>query len=67
MLFPDLTTLIIKSLVIMMLFSLINMKLRDFYPSLDSLCKDLDLNKEEIISRLKDAGFEYNEELNKFW
>ena len=51
----------------MMLFSLINMKLRDFYPSLDSLCDDLNLNKEEIISRLKDAGFEYNEELNKFW
>lgn len=51
----------------MMLFSLINMKLRDFYPSLDSLCKDLDLNEEEIISRLKDAGFEYNEELNRFW
>ena len=25
----------------MMLFSLINMKLRDFYPSLDSLCNDL--------------------------
>ena len=55
------------SLINMMLFSLINMKLRDFYPSLDSLCNDLNLNKEEIISRLKDAGFEYNEELNKFW
>lgn len=51
----------------MMLLSLINMKLRDFYSSLDSLCDDLSLNKDEIVSRLKDAGFEYNEELNKFW
>ncbi len=51
----------------MMLFSLINMKLRDFYPSLDSLCEDLNVNKEDILNRLQAAGFEYNEELNKFW
>ena len=25
----------------MMLFSFINMKLRDFYPSLDALCQDM--------------------------
>ncbi|WP_300725569.1 DUF4250 domain-containing protein [uncultured Bacteroides sp.] len=51
----------------MMLFSLINMKLRDVYPSLDALCNDLDVDKEEIINRLKAAGFEYNPEQNKFW
>lgn len=51
----------------MILYSLINMKLRDFYPSLDALCKELEVNKEDIISRLKEVGFEYNEELNKFW
>ncbi|MDY3268060.1 MAG: DUF4250 domain-containing protein [Phocaeicola sp.] len=51
----------------MMLYSLINMKLRDFYPSLDALCQELEVNKEDIISRLKEVGFEYNEELNKFW
>lgn len=51
----------------MMLYSLINMKLRDFYPSLDALCKELEVNKEDIISRLKEVGFEYNEKLNKFW
>lgn len=51
----------------MMLFSVINMKLRDFYPSLDALCKDLDVDKDEIIARLKAAGFEYNEQQNKFW
>lgn len=51
----------------MMLFSLINMKLRDFYPSLDALCCDLNVNKEDIVNRLKEAGFEYNPEQNKFW
>ena len=51
----------------MMLFSVINMKLRDFYPSLDSLCEDLNVNKEEIVNRLQAVGFEYNEEQNKFW
>ena len=51
----------------MMLFSVVNMKLRDFYPSLDSLCEDLQVSKEDIVNRLQAAGFEYNEELNKFW
>ena len=51
----------------MMLFSLINMKLRDFYPSLDALCSDLNVNKEDIVNRLKEGGFEYNPEQNKFW
>lgn len=51
----------------MMLFSFINTKLRDFYPSLDALCKDMNVNEEVIVNTLKAAGFEYNRELNKFW
>lgn len=51
----------------MILFSFINMKLRDFYPSLDALCKDLDLNPQFICDQLATAGFEYNKEQNKFW
>ena len=51
----------------MMLYSLINMKLRDFSPSLGALCSDLNVSKEEIVNNLKAAGFEYNQELNKFW
>ena len=42
----------------MMLFSFINMKLRDNYSSLDELCDDM---------KLKSAGFEYSQENNKFW
>ena len=51
----------------MMLLSFINMKLRDFYPTLDSLCEDMNIDRAELEKRLNDAGYEYNEELNKFW
>ena len=51
----------------MMLFSYVNTKLRDDYPSLDALCDDLNVNKGELTERLKSAGFEYNETQNKFW
>lgn len=51
----------------MMLFSVINMRLRDIYPSLDALCDDLHVDKQETTDRLAAAGFEYNAEQNKFW
>ena len=50
-----------------MLLSVINMKLRDKYTSLDDLCEDMDICKSELINRLSAAGFEYNPEANKFW
>ena len=43
----------------MMLFSVINMKLRDCYSSLDELCEDMDVNKDELVNQLKAVGFEY--------
>lgn len=51
----------------MMLFSIINMKLRDCYGSLDELCDDMDINKEGLIRKLHAAGFEHSAEHNKFW
>ena len=51
----------------MMLYSFINTKLRDQYPSLDALCDDLQVSKEEITRRLKRVGFEYNASKNRFW
>lgn len=50
-----------------MLLSWTNMKLRDFYSSLDELCDDLEIDKKELEDKLKNAGFTYNMELNKFW
>lgn len=50
-----------------MLLSVINMKLRDEYSSLDALCDDLNIDKGDLVSRLAAAGFEYNPTANKFW
>jgi biotin operon repressor len=51
----------------MMLFSVINMKLRDCYSSLDELCEEMSVSKEDIVNQLKTVGFEYSAEHNKFW
>ncbi len=51
----------------MMLMSFINMKLRDFYPSLDDLCADMDVDKGALEHKMAEAGLEYNPEANKFW
>jgi hypothetical protein len=50
-----------------MLMSWTNLKLRDYYKSLDELCDDLEIDRNELENRLNQAGFEYNAELNKFW
>ncbi|MBO4373118.1 MAG: DUF4250 domain-containing protein [Bacteroidales bacterium] len=50
-----------------MLLSFVNMKLRDEYPSLQELCSSLDIPRDYIIDTLRNAGFEYSEEGNKFW
>ena len=51
----------------MILFSTINMKLRDSYPSLDALCDDMAVDKRQLTAKLASAGFEYNLAQNKFW
>lgn len=50
-----------------MLLSWVNMKLRDFYGSLDQMCEDLEIDRIDLEERLNQAGFEYNDALNKFW
>lgn len=48
------------------LYSWINLKLRDFYPSLDALCDDLEVEKEALTSKLSAIGFEYDANQNRF-
>ena len=50
-----------------MLMSWINLKLRDFYGDLNELCDDLEIHKEDVISILEQAGYEYNDQLHKVW
>lgn len=49
-----------------MLLSFMNLKLRDFYGSLEALCEDLDVDKSEIEEKLQAIGYVYNKERNQF-
>lgn len=50
----------------LMLLSVVNMKLRDFYRSLDALCDDMDASRQEITDTLSAVGYEYDAERNTF-
>lgn len=47
-------------------YSMINMKLRDFYSSLDSLCEDMDIDKNELVEHFEKNGYIYDESKNQF-
>ena len=49
-----------------MLLSIINLKLRDRYNSLDDLCDDMDEDKQSIMEILDEAGYRYDEGTNQF-
>lgn len=49
------------------LLSYINTKLRDEYSSLDELCDSTGIDRRELEDTLKNAGFEYSAENNKFF
>ena len=49
-----------------MLLSYVNMKLRDQYASLDDLCYDLYISKEEIVEKIKSIYYIYDFEKNQF-
>lgn len=48
------------------LLSIINMKLRDFYNNLDSLCEDMEINEEELKEKFSKIGYNYDETINQF-
>ena len=49
-----------------MLLSFINLKLRDYYGSLDALCEDLDVEPSEITAKLATIDYCYDKEKNQF-
>ena len=49
-----------------MLLSYVNTQLRDFYSSLDALCEDKGLDREELVEKLASIEYEYDEERNQF-
>ncbi|MDE5806684.1 MAG: DUF4250 domain-containing protein [Muribaculaceae bacterium] len=49
-----------------MLLSMVNMKLRDEYPTLTEFCKSNGIDEESLKASLASAGFEYMPEINQF-
>lgn len=49
-----------------MLLSFVNLKLRDFYDSLEALCEDLDVDRDELKSKLAAMDYHYDKEKNRF-
>ena len=49
-----------------MLFSIINMKLRDENLTLNEFCEEYDVDKSSIVNALQDIGFTYDENLRRF-
>lgn len=49
-----------------MLLSFLNLKLRDFYDSLDALCEDMELDRAELEEKLAGIDYHYNQEKNQF-
>ena len=49
-----------------MLLSFVNLKLRDYYSSLDVMCDDMNVDKNTIVAKLATIDYEYDKELNKF-
>ena len=49
-----------------MLLSFVNLKLRDYYSSLEAMCEDMDIDQAQIVKKLAGIDYHYDAGLNKF-
>lgn len=49
-----------------MLLSVVNLKLRDFYRDLDALCDDMGADRADLCAKLHAVGYEYDPQRNQF-
>lgn len=49
-----------------MLLSYVNMKLRDYYKSLEQLCEDMEVDQEGLVEKLAGIDYHYDRERNQF-
>ncbi len=49
-----------------MLLSFVNLKLRDYYKDLQTLCEDLEVDEDDITRRLSMLDYHYDKEKNQF-
>ena len=50
----------------MILLSVVNTKLRDFYQSLQALCDDMEISEAELKEKLAQIDYEYDGLKNQF-
>ena len=50
----------------MILLSFVNLKLRDFYSSLDDMCQAMNLDKSELEKKLSNIDYTYDKGCNQF-
>ena len=48
------------------LVSFLNTQLRDHYQSLDALCEDYHVNRDELILKALSVDYTYNTQVNQF-
>jgi hypothetical protein len=48
------------------LLSIINLKLRDYFKSLEELCEDVGITEKEITDKLASTGCTYDRKTNQF-
>ncbi|MEC6816388.1 DUF4250 domain-containing protein [Photobacterium toruni] len=49
-----------------MLMSIVNMKIRDEFNTLDNLVKFFDIDREQLIAKLATGGFDFLPEVQQF-
>lgn len=49
-----------------MLLSVLNLKLRDYYPTLAALCEDLEADEAQLCNTLATIGYVYDPQRNQF-
>lgn len=50
----------------MLLLSVVNTKLRDYYSSLDAFCEDMSIDRQLLTEKLKSIDYEYDSNVNQF-
>lgn len=50
----------------MMLLSYVNMQLRDYYDSLEALCSCRGIPRDELIQKMDQIDYHYDEDQNQF-
>ncbi|NLL78855.1 MAG: DUF4250 domain-containing protein [Clostridiales bacterium] len=49
-----------------MLLSFVNLKLRDYYGSLEQMCDELEIDEKELTEKLGSIDYHYNAQKNQF-